>query len=215
MDINYFNPRDKIEKHIYRLPHWQQTGTMYFVTWHLADSLPKSVRHKISFQKQNWLKSHPKPWDAATSKEYHFNFTLPLEKYLDQGAGSCLLKQQKCAAALKEVMLKYQDIRYEVDTFVIMPNHVHALFQCLDEWEIQKILQQWKGVSSHEINRLQGSKPPLWQEGYWDRMIRSPEHLKRCRTYIRDNPKKAYLRAGEFILFEKKRCEDTERGHMS
>lgn len=46
MHISYFNPREHIEKHTYRLPHWQQTRALYFITWHLADSIPQPALKK-------------------------------------------------------------------------------------------------------------------------------------------------------------------------
>lgn len=40
-DIRYFNPWADIEKHGDTLPHWQQQGATYFITFRLADSVPK------------------------------------------------------------------------------------------------------------------------------------------------------------------------------
>jgi putative transposase len=65
------------------------------------------------------------------------------------------------------------------------------------------ILQGWKGVSSRLIhkNRLSDLNP-FWQPEYFDRLIRSAEHLDTVKSYIRDNPAKAGLRSG-FILWER------------
>ncbi len=41
-DLNFFNPWGEIEITKNRLPHWQQKGAVYFVTWRLADSIPKA-----------------------------------------------------------------------------------------------------------------------------------------------------------------------------
>ena len=43
----YLNPNKPIDRHRVNLPHWQQGQTWVFVTWRLADSLPKSVVEKL------------------------------------------------------------------------------------------------------------------------------------------------------------------------
>ena len=48
----------------------------------------------------------------------------------------------------------------------------------------------------------------LWQKDYWDRLIRNEIHFLQCLEYIRENPGKAGLREGEFVLFEKVRRGD-------
>jgi hypothetical protein len=37
---------------------------------------------------------------------------------------------------------------------------------------------------------------------YFDRLIRDRAHLNNCVRYIRNNPTKARLRAGEYALYE-------------
>jgi hypothetical protein len=38
-----------------RLPHWEKEGATYFITFRLADSLPKFVLEGIEFEKRNIL----------------------------------------------------------------------------------------------------------------------------------------------------------------
>ena len=54
-----------------------------------------------------------------------------------------------------------------------------------------------------QINKRTGKSGSLWQEDYWDRLIRSPRHFSICAEYIHRNPTKARLCDGEFLLFEK------------
>ncbi len=51
---------------------------------------------------------------------------------------------------------------------------------------------------------MTGTSGKLWQKDYWDRLIRNPVHFLTCLEYIRENPGKAGLGEGEFVLFEKK-----------
>ena len=99
-------------------------------------------------------------------------------------------------------MRKFESERCDIASFVIMPNHVHALFQLRGTTKLKPLLKAWKGTSAREINRLLGKSGALWMEESRDTSIRDPDHLVRCYGYILDNPKKAKLRAGEFLYYE-------------
>lgn len=83
-----------------------------------------------------------------------------------------------------------------------MPNHVHCLTTLSVESRLEKVIQSWKGFSATSINKHLGRRGPLWQEDYFDRLIRDAEHFTNCARYIRRNPHKAGLKDGEFTLFE-------------
>jgi len=44
------------------LPHWQQPGATYFVTFRLADSLPEVRLSELEQERERWLTFHPLPW---------------------------------------------------------------------------------------------------------------------------------------------------------
>ena len=56
------------------LPHWHQTGKVQFVTFRLADSLPKAKLEEWKTLKTQWLEAHPKPWDDNAKREYSLFF---------------------------------------------------------------------------------------------------------------------------------------------
>ena len=95
-----------VEKHGEILPHWQQGEVMQFVTFRLGDALPKE---KV----QLWLTHHPKPWDSDTEAAYHKEFTWRLERWLDRGSGTCLLREPAARDILAEVLMKFHGDRYE------------------------------------------------------------------------------------------------------
>jgi hypothetical protein len=84
-----------------------------------------------------------------------------------------------------------------------MPNHVHVLFRPDVGRRLEDIVQSWKGFSAREINRRLNLTGTLWQADDWDRLVRNEEHLRKCRNYIRNNPGKANLIEGQFVLFER------------
>jgi REP element-mobilizing transposase RayT len=93
--------------------------------------------------------------------------------------------------------------RYDLWSYVIMPNHVHILFTLRDGESLPNTLQCWKGFSSRLIHKSGLSAlNPFWQPDCFDRLIRSPEHFSTVKAYIRENPAKAGLKAG-FIVWER------------
>jgi hypothetical protein len=76
--------------------------------------------------------------------------------------------------------------------WVIMPNHVHALFTLRDV-PLAELLKAWKGTSANAVHRLLGRRGPLWQEDCWDRYMRDEAHFHKAQRYIESNPVKAGL----------------------
>ncbi len=84
---------------------------------------------------------------------------------------------------------------------VVMPTHVHMLLSPkLDPadqvYTIAEILDGMRGASAHRINRLLNRKGRLWQDEYFDRLVRDGEFQKYV-DYICRNPEKVGLVAQE------------------
>ena len=109
------------------LPHWRQDGATYFATFRLADSLPQSKLNELAFLKMEWERRHPVPRSKAVLEELTRQVQERVERWLDQGMGSCLLKQGSLAALLTSSLHHFDDGRYELDCYVVMPNHVHGI----------------------------------------------------------------------------------------
>jgi type I restriction enzyme R subunit len=111
-----------------------------------------------------------------------------------------VLKAPSNAKSVAEALRHFDGERYELASFMVMPNHVHVLFRPLGDHVLADILKSWKGFTAREINKRLGKKGGLWQGEYWDRLIRNERHFSKVAEYIRENPVKARLREGEFIL---------------
>ena len=74
-------------------------------------------------------------------------------------------------------------------------------FSLLRDHNLDGVLQSWKSFTAHEINRRLKRTGAFWQRDYFDRLIRSRKHFDYCVNYIRENPVKARLRAGSFLLW--------------
>ena len=77
--------------------------------------------------------------------------------------------------------------RYDLYAFVVMPNHVHVLFQPFRGCEANAIIASWKSFTSHGINRLLGRSGTVWQKESFDTLVRNERHFHTIIRYIREN----------------------------
>ena len=201
MEPRFFNPFAEILKTRNHLPHWQQPGATYFITFRLADAIPSGLREEWRAEREAWLKWNPKPWSAELKKEYHERFSTRVDEWLDAGHGECVLRESICREIV-EATLRFRDgAEYFHHAWVAMPNHVHALVSLQIGAKLEKVVGAWKSVSSRKIGKQRGKRGTLWQEDYFDRLIRDAAHFGNVARYIRRNPLKARLRGG-FTLYE-------------
>jgi len=215
--------RDDLPLEIYvrHLPHWRQDGATYFVTFRLDDSLPQSKLHELDGLRREWEARHPPPHSKDALEELARLTSTRVEAWLDEGQGGCVLKEAELAAHVIRGMHHFDGVRYELDAYVVMPNHVHAIVRPTQprEHPLELVLKSWKQFSATQINKWiksgmgiaggtgllarrtsrRAGKPvlngggPLWQDESYDRIIRDCEHLDRCLQYIGANPRKAGL----------------------
>ena len=205
-----FDEQGELHRSRRNLPHWQQEGATYFVTFRLADAVPASLASQWRDELQNWRRFHPEPLDDEARKEYRRRFLQVREDWLDQGHGSCLLREPKTAMIVAEALRHFDSQRYYLDAFVIMPNHVHALVQPLPGHSLKDILRSWKSYSARQINKTLGRSGSVWMEESFDRIVRDWTALVKCRDYIARNPEKAHLSSGAFILSLEEKLWNTD-----
>ena len=129
-------------------------------------------------------------------------FSGAIERWLDAGHGACLLRRRDCAEIVAETLHHFEGVRVVMISFVVMPNHAHALFVQNPEWPLEKLIRSWKGFTARQINAVFGRSGGFWQRDYFDRLVRDEEHFANCVRYIRRNPEKAHLTQDEFLLWE-------------
>lgn len=161
------------------------------MTFHLTDSLAKAALIRL----EDAIKLLPiSKRDAARRQR--------VDQWMDAGRGSCILRSPAIAAMVQGALLAFDAQRYRLLAWVVMPNHVHALFQPINSWDVSTIVASWKKFTARKIcdfanaNReigVPGKTGPVWHREYWDRFIRSQHHLDRAIEYIHLNPVKAGL----------------------
>jgi REP element-mobilizing transposase RayT len=77
--------------------------------------------------------------------------------------------------------------------WAVMPDHLHLVLVPREPYTLPQVMQNIKGNAAWAINRLTGRKSPIWQQGYYDRMIRSERHLFEALAYVNANPVMAGL----------------------
>ena len=185
------------------LPHWVQPGVSYFFTFRMADSMPQELLKDWIRQRAVWLEQHPQPWKEVEALGYAERFTERMEAWLDAGHGSCALRDPEVRQHVEQALSKFDGIRLDLDCAVIMPNHVHLLLKPGVDENVFKLVGGMKGASARACNVQLGRSPQaFWMEDSYNRILRDHEELRAFRDYVRDNPRKAGLRAGEFTLIE-------------
>ena len=164
------------------LPHFDGIAKPQFITIHLADSIPKSV-----------IKRWNRELRLMPYEQERILLQRRIEKYLDLGYGSASLKQENIATMVQDSLLKFDGSRYQLFSWVIMPNHVHALMRRAEDQSLETILQAFKSYTAHEANKRLGRHGKFWMEEHFDRHIRNEKHFANTVRYIDQNPVKARL----------------------
>lgn len=203
--------RKAIHIHERNLPHWRQDGATYFITYRLADSIPRAVLEEINQEANLWRaraereecnsggtlpKAFMDEWETFQRRQL-----IKLEITMDAGHGSCVLADSANRSIVTEALLFFNNQRYTLHAFVIMPNHVHLSVTPHPGWELGKLSQSWKGFTSRQINQRLSRQGTLWQHDSFDRIVRHEEHFVKVIRYIAGNPEKAKLPPDRFTLW--------------
>ncbi len=201
-DLRFLSDFTEIGKFRNRLPHWQQDRVTCFITFRLGDSIPARLLAGWRHDRDEWLRSNPKPWTGESEIEYHKLFSSRIDRWMDEGYGSCLLANPSNACMVSDTLGRCDRTRYHLHSWVIMPNHVHVLMSPTEGESPSRIIAGWKRFSATRIHKAAETSGALWQKDYFDRLIRDWDHFMKVARYIRRNPTKAGLAEGNFVLFE-------------
>jgi len=113
------------------------------------------------------------------------------EEYLDRGQGACWMRDARVAEIVANAIMHFDQSRYLLFTWSVMPNHVHVVFDAYER--VDRILHSWKSFTAKEANRLLEREGEFWQEDYFDRTVRDQKEFERRVLYVAENPVKAAL----------------------
>ena len=184
-----------------RLPHWEKEAGLYFVTFHLADSLPHPVlkrlreRHRV-LEAANRMKANLSPAQKAFIAEYS---PKKIEEYFDRGAGACYLRNSQIGELVANALRLWHGKRYRLVAWCVMPNHVHVIFRLLPGHALPDVVRSWKSFTARSANRILGRTGAFWQREYYDRLIRKDGELDRAVRYVLSNPERAGLTGWKWV----------------
>jgi REP element-mobilizing transposase RayT len=151
-----------------RLPHFHPDGAYLFVTWRLHGSLPLA-RPDVTYAT---------PGHAFVARD----------RALAQGHGQCWLSDARVARRVGEIIRagESQKRLYELQAWVVMPNHVHILI--LPHGALPRITHWIKGSTAREANLLLGrTGTPFWQDESYDHWVRNEREFGRVVAYIEEH----------------------------
>lgn len=219
-----FDPTSELSIRKRNLPHWFQANTAVFITFRTADSLPREVVLRMRRELEEWLRARTLPlhlarvdndqvaelWrdlpsqpDPAELEKFRKQRALILHRSLDDCHGACHLRRKDLQNRVADSLLYFSGRKYELDCFVVMPNHVHVLAQFHSSSDSRLIGQSWMRYSARKINEILESKGQFWQAEPFDHLVRSEEQFRYLQGYVNDNPARANLNEGEWLLWNR------------
>jgi len=82
---------------------------------------------------------------------------------------------------------------YSLLSAIVMPDHVHLLLRPNQGMDLSRIMKGIKGVSAKKINQLRGHHSPVWQDEWFDRIVRDQNELDEKLNYMLNNSVKRDL----------------------
>jgi RecG-like helicase/REP element-mobilizing transposase RayT len=139
-----------------------------------------SLASQTRYSKRN-LPHFERPWT-----KYAVTFSTRQKRILSEGARDIVL----------DSLLHWNERRYTLYAACVMPDHVHILLEPAiketDEngtvfFSLREIFHSVKAHTARAINRAEQTSGPVWEEEWFDRMIRSESDLQEKYDYITRN----------------------------
>ncbi|MCH2205716.1 MAG: transposase [Lentisphaerales bacterium] len=145
------------------IPHYEADHKYQFITYRLADSLPNYLMAKVSqFDTEQGLNttlgaplSDAAKGIGTNSKSNYSEAPLSdaakarhrrlfIENILDKSYGSCLLKIPEVAEQVISSWKYFDQEKYDLIAYTVMPNHVHLLIKVYPNQKIGNLVRSWK-----------------------------------------------------------------------
>jgi type I restriction enzyme R subunit len=202
-----FVPTQAVRIYRRHLPHWRQEGATYFVTFRLADSIPRPVAEGWDSERVTWYQAHglsvdlsDEVWESryraiaeTERRAFERDQAKRLFAELDRCHGGCHLRSPEASSLVTEALHFFDGQRLRCGDYVTMPNHLHWLVQPCPGEELEELLRSVKSYTARRINAHLGRSGPFWQKENYDHIVRDTRELSRTREYIAANPAKAGL----------------------
>jgi REP element-mobilizing transposase RayT len=185
--------RREVSKRSRRLPHWEIPEGTYFLTFRLAGSLPMAVLATYQEELNSLRQRGSVQCNDESEREKVRLYCRRIDRALDSGVGECYLAEPPIAAMVSSAIEHFNDDRYNLHAYCVMPNHVHAVITLASGVSLAPVLHSLKSFTATKANHYLGRRGRFWQDEYFDHLVRSGKDLERLHQYVMDNPRKAGL----------------------
>jgi len=110
------------------------------------------------------------------------------------------------AMVVQSALLHFDQERYRLHAWCVMPNHVHVIVEPLATYGLPSITHTWKSYTSHAINKRLKRRGAVWQKESFDHLIRNEASYFKLINYVLENPRRAKLRNWTWVG---RRTQDT------
>jgi len=177
------------------LPHWRREIASYSVNFRLADSLPQHILHSIKDEREELMSASKSKLglNKEEQQRLEYLFSEKIENYLNMGKGSCWLKKDKIASCAANAINYFEEERYKLFAWCVMPNHIHVVLRTYPKYPLEKTLHSWKSFIAKESNKILNRSGSFWVKESYDHLIRNEQELFHHINYTWNNPDKAGL----------------------
>jgi Rad3-related DNA helicase/REP element-mobilizing transposase RayT len=179
------------------LPHWTREGSIYSVTFRLADALPQAVLDQWAGQRAEIVSRAAAAGRELTDEErrqLEFLFSDYVDQHLDAAHGACWLRRDEIAEVVANALKHFDGERYRLLAWCVMPNHVHVVVEPLGDAKLDQILHSWKSFTAHEVKKVQQILGAFWQPEYYDHLVRNEDDLAHSMQYAWGNADRAGMK---------------------
>ena len=193
------------------LPHIQPVGETFFVTYRLKSTLPWVVVEQLRREKEARYRLIRETGDPSTIERLNQaqkREFVKYDAYLDRCTfGERHLERPELAGLVAQSLHFWDGRHYELITYTIMPNHVHAVLGLWTQLgsssvlsgrpegyrQLYQVLKSIKNFSARQCNEFLNRQGAFWQKESYDHLVRNSNELTRIITYVLSNPVKAGL----------------------
>jgi len=152
------------------------------------------------------LRKRPKP-PGSTVDEWRLRLWklafARVEQWLDVQPANRALANTDLAKIVEDSFFHFAGVRCDLYAYVVMPSHIHWLFQPLPSWvqELpddarsprERVNYSVKRFTANQCNQHHQTRGPFWQIESYDHWVRDVDEMERIIHYIEENPVKAGL----------------------
>jgi REP element-mobilizing transposase RayT len=171
------------------------------VIYRIAGTIPAGVLRELQNQAEAKLKREPPTGMSLTHYRLRIHKQLfgVYDRYLDTAAKIDWLARPEVAGVIRENLYNHHGKQYHLLAYCVMPNHVHGIIEVLHEPAeraqatddmptLSLVVRSFKAEVSRRAHSELSFAGEIWQQNFFDRVIRDAKDAANAERYISENP---------------------------